>query len=131
MEGNKITPPKSPIKSFSTQKNSKPMTNANMAKPAKKSVVTGSEKVQVAPAKPINSKKTAISIVVAVVAILIIAAITLILIYPRPTRVSDISIKFDTDFSYAPIGSDIEVNPEPTANYKVMPGDTITCNFTI
>lgn len=139
MEGNRIAPPKipsnnvpkspakSPIKSFSTQKNTKPMTSFSKASVQKPTVVAGGERVQVATSKPVNLKKLWITLVVVLLTILIVASTALILVYPKPSRVNDINIDFTTQFSYAPISVDQEI-PE---NYKAMPGDELECKFTI
>ena len=106
MEGKKIAPPKmplksnlskspvnngpakSPVKSFSTQKNTKPMTSFSKAAPQKASAVSTGERIQVKAAKPLNAKKLAMIAVIVLLTALIIASTTLIVIYPKPSRVS-------------------------------------------
>lgn len=139
MEGNKIAPPKlpskngpkgpanSPVKSFSTQKNSKPMTSFSKTNAQKSNVIVSGERVQVSTSKPINIKKLSITLVVILLAVLIVASTVLILVYPKPTREKDINISFTTQFSYAPISIDEDTQD----NYKVMPGDELQCKFTI
>lgn len=144
MEGKKIVPPKlplksnlsgsptnipvkSPVKSFSTQKNTKPMTSFSKTTAQKSNIVSGGERVQVATSKPINKNKLGIVLIVILLTVLIVASTALILVYPRPSRMSDINIDFTTQFSYAPISVDHEV-PD---NYKAMPGDQLECKFAI
>ena len=139
MEGNKIAPPKlpsknlpkssakSPIKSFSTQKNAKPMTSLSKTTAQKPTVVSSGERVQVATSRPVNIKKFWITLMVVLLTVLIVASTTLILINPTPNRPSDISIDFTTNFSYAPIS----ITEETPNNYKAMPGDKLQCKFKI
>lgn len=140
MEGKKIAPPKlplrsnlskgpekSPVKSFSTQKNTKPMTSFSKTTEQKPTAVSGGERVQVATSKPINKKKLGIVLIILLLILLIIASTVLIIYYPMPSRAGDINIDFTTQFSYAPIAIDHEI-PE---NYKAMPGDELECKFTI
>ena len=121
------TPVKSPVTSFSTQKNTKPMTSFSKATEQKPTAVSGGERVQVKAARPVNGKKLAMIAVIVLLTVLVIASTVLIVIYPKPSRVNDINIDFTTQFSYAPISVDHEV----PVNYKAMPGDDLECKFTI
>ena len=135
MESNKITQPRSPslspVKRFTTQKNSKPMTDFFKATAQKPSSVSSGERVQVATKRPFNKKKFGITLVVVLLTIVIVASVALILVYPKATRIKDISINFKTDFTYKPVGVDIGIEQPPTTKYKVMPGDEISCTFSI
>ena len=139
MEGKKITPPKSPskifikspeknpVKTFSVQSNVKPMTNYSKTVAQKPSAVSSGERVQPAITRPINKKKLGIIFIVVLLTVMVVASTVLILVYPRESRLSDISVNFTTEFSLAPIS----VDHGDMTNYKVMPGDEFDCNFTI
>ena len=132
MDNNKINRPQSPSKlssSFSTTKNSKPMTNYNKSA-STPSVITGAEKITQTTVKPKNRKRFFIILIAVVLSILVAVSFVLILISPRAVRPSDISLDFKANIDFT-LKDDlgIVIGEGDLAKKQVMPGDKIDYTF--